>query len=822
MEAPHKREYRIRDLPTRSVTLFPTRAQIVRDIKDVALKPGANEIIIVGLSPTVDEHSIKVEGTGSATITDLNVVLLPNTDIFQEIYPDSDSESEQDKSDEEDEEEQDKINKALEEVRDKLVALGDEQQRAQEIISSAETRLKILDSHGLALDKREQVDIESSVETYRTERAKVFQDHIDGLIRVRTLDKEVGDLKKEEARLLKLDFKEKMRAAKAKAKVQRAKEKIKDKERRREAERQKEKARIRAEREQFWPRSCYTVRITLDVTNFGTPSSSRRSSIASASDLVKVAPEKESSKEGDDLACSLTLSYVTWSAFWSPSYDLTLSTINNTASLCFDAQLTNMTSETWSNCKVILSTSQTTFAGVLDTIPTLQPWRVKLAGRGYGGSVNDLIDSREERAEKNAWNVAQAAQQQQKPRAALFGVNATPDFGQPPNDNADYQMQLMLLEQQNKKRLMMARQEDHSKSGQPQQQYGQQMAMQQMQMQQAQVGGGMRGAFGGFGSAAPASAPQAPMAYMSNAMPMRRKEAGGGRGGASMMKSAKMRSSSAAPGGGDDSEEEFSEGGAAAYDGATVLEATPDLDFEESTFEETGLTATYDLPSLKTLKPNSTASKQRVARVNFTSVTFSRTVVAKYKPVAYLRARMRNASKLTLLRGPTGLTLDGTFMGRSTLPRCSSGEAFSMSLGVDPAIRVIYPKPDVKRSTTGVFTKGDNSIYTRTITLANTRGGTGKPVSITVLDQVPVSEDEKLRIDVREPRGLTSVGSEPVNTGQPGREGKDEKNWGKATAQLKKAGELVWEVQLNPGRCAKLTLEYEVALPAGERVMQCD
>lgn len=38
MEATHIQEYRVRDLPTRSITLFPTRAQVVRDIRDVILK----------------------------------------------------------------------------------------------------------------------------------------------------------------------------------------------------------------------------------------------------------------------------------------------------------------------------------------------------------------------------------------------------------------------------------------------------------------------------------------------------------------------------------------------------------------------------------------------------------------------------------------------------------------------------------------------------------------------------------------------------------------------------------------------------------------
>jgi uncharacterized protein (TIGR02231 family) len=247
---------------------------------------------------------------------------------------------------------------------------------------------------------------------------------------------------------------------------------------------------------------------------------------------------------------------------------------------------------------------------------------------------------------------------------------------------------------------------------------------------------------------------------------------------------------------------------------------TPELSFQESGFEETGLTATYELPSLKTLKPSSTASKQRVARVSFGNVYFSRTVVAKYKPVAYLKAKLRNTSKLTLLKGPTGLTLDGTFMGRSTLPRCSAGDSFTLSLGVDPAIKVVYPKPDVKRSTTGVFTKGDNSLYTRTITLVNTRAASEKPVNITALDQVPISEDEKLRIEILHPRGL-AAGGNTVATGLPGKDSKDDKDWGRASATLKKGGEVSWDVMLNPGRSVKLTLEYEVALPTGERVTEC-
>lgn len=278
----------------------------------------------------------------------------------------------------------------------------------------------------------------------------------------------------------------------------------------------------------------------------------------------------------------------------------------------------------------------------------------------------------------------------------------------------------------------------------------------------------------------------------------------------------------------------------------TLREPEPTLDFQESAMEETGLTTTYDLPGAKTLAPSSTASKQRVARVLFTGVAFSHTVVAKYRPAAFLKAKLRNAGRMSLLRGPVGLTLDGTFMGRSALPRCSPGGSFTMSLGVDPTIRVSYPKPDVKRSSSGVFSKENSTAYRRSVAITNTRGAassssspspsssspspsqsaSAKPVRLVVLDQVPVSEDDKLRVEIAHPSGLVEgrAGVSVQEGGSGGssssKDGGGAKDWGKAVATLKKGGEVSWDVELNPGRSVKLDLEYEVSLPAGDVAVQ--
>ena len=61
MDTVTKKEYNIRDLGTKSVTLFPTRAQIVREIKDLQLAvrslslPGpslANEVFPIPPCPS--------------------------------------------------------------------------------------------------------------------------------------------------------------------------------------------------------------------------------------------------------------------------------------------------------------------------------------------------------------------------------------------------------------------------------------------------------------------------------------------------------------------------------------------------------------------------------------------------------------------------------------------------------------------------------------------------------------------------------------------------------------------------------------------------
>lgn len=437
MDATHAQEYRVRDLPTRSITLFPTRAQVVRDIRNVVLKPGLNQISVVGLTPTVDEHSIKVEGTGSAVISDISVELLENTEIFEEIYP----ESEIDDSDESDDEGgQDASTKAsddealsdakkeLKGLQEKTVAFQDDIKREDEVISSAEKRLTLLEEYGRKFEPKSGADVGEIVDVYDAQRRKTFQDHMDATIRRRKLQAEVSDLNKRKAELMTQCAKEDKKRNKAARKEAEAKRKKNQLLLARINKKQREESRIHHERCKFWPRSCYTVHITLDATHY-TPVSSRRSSVSSVTDLVKPVVDEptDPASPGTNApspACDISISYVTSAAFWSPSYDLQLNTTATTGTLFFDAQLTNNTSETWKDCKIVLSTSQAIFAGLQDNIPRLVPWHIKLAARHIGAYSSDITNSTEEVEQRRKNQKVSTSTSQDKHGADLIGLPA--------------------------------------------------------------------------------------------------------------------------------------------------------------------------------------------------------------------------------------------------------------------------------------------------------------------------------------------------------------------------------------------------------------
>ncbi|KAK4695666.1 hypothetical protein P7C71_g2133, partial [Lecanoromycetidae sp. Uapishka_2] len=758
-ESIHKQEFAIRHLSTRSVTLYPARAQVIRDINDVALQPGANEITIYGLTPTADETSIKVDGKGSATITDMMVDLIPNRDEYEDVYP-PESDSEDSDVSMDDGEDFDSQSETIKALLKESMETEHATKIAKEEKASATSRLAMLESFGRSMEKDRPNDVAACIETYTEERQKAFDVHIASEARIKKLEEERAKIQKRQSKALRTIAKEMEKAKKEEVKNL-------EKKNRKKREKLEAKRQLKDERIQFWPRKVYRVVLSLDTNNDMTPVSSRRGSIDS---LAKTLSEDSSGS----CQISLSISYITHSAYWSPRYDLSLNTPTNSGLITYRAEFCNSTSETWKDAKVILSTSETSFQGLGEPVPSMVPWHIRL-NKAFGKDIDStsgaLLSSHEVQCRQRG--VMNASSKASEPRNVLFGLGSNNGSNPFPPPRG------------------------------PQNLFGAPAAnQQQQQAAQYQVQANQASTFG--------SQPQ----QMHMGAPLAR---GGGLFGSATRNSASNQTAfgnAAAQSDPSQSKEDVE------YDPTiedTNVPDLPSLATQESEWSESGLTATYDIPGVRTITPSFTTRRHKIANITLKEIHLSYLLVPKLRAAAFLKARIRNTSSTTLLRGPVGLTLDGSFLGNASLPRCSAGDALSLSLGVDPSLNVTYAKPVVKRSQTGVFQKEGTGVYTRTCTITNTKSN--RAVEGLVLDQIPISEDERLRVEVLQPSGLWKEGDTARSGLGIAAAGKVAEKWGRATAILKKGGEVCWDLRLEPGRAVKLVLEYEARFPSSDLVV---
>lgn len=343
---------------------------------EIVLRPGPNEIEICGIAPTADEHSVQIEGNGAATIIDMTVDLIPNRDIFEETYPEDDETSASSSDDEEDDTHG---AEAARTITEELGTLDMKLQKAIEARDAATSRLQILTSYtnSTTATSTKADDVRKMLAMYRDERSTIYEQLIQSRGGIDDLQKQIRRKTRELDAAEKEDRKMEKKLAKQKVRERQMKE-------RQKAERRKEAWRIGEERTRFWPKKVYRVILHLETSSIDTPASSGRGSadfVTVANDQVSTpalhdvgsgeSPEKQPSGAAEIIA-SLLLSYVTREASWSPRYDLSLSSLTKSGTIVYRAEFTNTTSETWEDARVSLSTSQTSYQGLDDTVPFMR------------------------------------------------------------------------------------------------------------------------------------------------------------------------------------------------------------------------------------------------------------------------------------------------------------------------------------------------------------------------------------------------------------------------------------------------------------------
>ncbi|KAH8428464.1 uncharacterized protein LDX57_006162 [Aspergillus melleus] len=705
-------------------------------------QPGQNEVTIYGLDPKIDVDSIRIEGSGPATITDIQTQIIRRREDFTDVYPE-DSDTDDDGNEDPDDIDYGFDDSELLATREQIARAQAKKSKAADNKAATAAKLQFLDKYGTSMspETTDLFKVNDFLQLYTRQRSEAADTSHAAEVELREIEDELEKLEKK---------KQQLESKQQKAKKEALKDFHRAREEQQRARRQKRQQRVRErfERRKFWTNNVGQVRVSLDSNSGPTPESSRRNSVADENSTVEHAkPEAD---------VTILLTYVLPGSHWAARYEMNINTPSSTAQMTCLAEFRNSSSETWRDTQVALSTSKASFSGLHERVPSLEAWHIQLD--------QDNVTN------KPSWH-------------KILKGGGEAGEKRPPAPVSNEEMQLMLLEQQNKRRLMMARQAEQD-----------QTALQAPQ--QAAPGGlfgGARSLFRGSSNAAATAQMQAQQAQPSPEMlfsaappPMAMADFGNAEYDEDELEREE-----------DDEEDEEDE---------TALPAES-LDHQDSVTQQYGLTTTHELPGRRTVIPSSVSRRHILAELDLESMSLSYLIVPKHRTAAFLRARIQNTSSAHMLRGKVGLSVDGTFLGAISMPSTPPNEFFSLSLGSDPAILVKYSKPTVRPASGSFFVKEEAAVFRRSCWIKNTKD---TAVDVNVMDQVPLSEHDKLRVHILEPAGLAEEGSE---TDLDLRE-----DVGEGTAVMGKTGEIKWSIRLEPGKEVRTVLEYEARVPSGSEV----
>jgi len=135
----------------------------------------------------------------------------------------------------------------------------------------------------------------------------------------------------------------------------------------------------------------------------------------------------------------------------------------------------------------------------------------------------------------------------------------------------------------------------------------------------------------------------------------------------------------------------------------------------------------------------------RTPLFSFTSeATLERVLVAELEPAVLLRTTQLHGGAQPLLAGPVDLIRGGGLVGRSSILFVAAGERFELGWGPDSALRALreVEREDEEKSMLSSWT---STVHTVALRLSNLGD---EPRQITISERVPVSEIEKVKIEV--------------------------------------------------------------------------
>eukprot|EP00727_Mastigamoeba_balamuthi_P006792 m51a1_g2733 hypothetical protein (372) ;mRNA; f:894129-896059 len=198
-------------------------------------------------------------------------------------------------------------------------------------------------------------------------------------------------------------------------------------------------------------------------------------------------------------------------------------------------------------------------------------------------------------------------------------------------------------------------------------------------------------------------------------------------------------------------------GWSAVYDVRYHSESSLELTYYASVLQDTGetweddpecvLSAGIAVPHKATLLSSKKPRRITVLAAMLPCTLFYR-VMPAVSPHAFLEAQTLNSTDVVLPAGPCVVFFETSFVSASTLSAVAPQEEFSVLLGTDPGVHVLYnPKPPQK-SASGLLRKSSTMSYEFRTFVQNSKT---VPISVEMQQQLPLSTDKRVEVSLRQP-----------------------------------------------------------------------
>ncbi|MEO8322426.1 MAG: mucoidy inhibitor MuiA family protein, partial [Bradyrhizobium sp.] len=216
-------------------------------------------------------------------------------------------------------------------------------------------------------------------------------------------------------------------------------------------------------------------------------------------------------------------------------------------------------------------------------------------------------------------------------------------------------------------------------------------------------------------------------------------------------------------------------------------------DEQEAAVEVGGFQVTFRIPGRVSLGASEGAKSLRVSTATIAPELAVRSAPVR-DPTAFLEARFVQGEDAPLLPGRVAFYRDGVFVGRGQMTSAAKGEPVRLGFGADDKIKIERTVVKRNEGSAGLIvttSKTDERTFKTTV-----RNGHDFPIRIAVEDQLPVSENEEIQVEML-----------PSTTAPT------------ATNLRDRRGVLEWAFEAKPGEVRDIALAWRVRWPKDKGVV---